>query len=726
MKSFRLALFLSAASLAAPALAQDTDTVEEAAGDDFHNRDIGRDTIVVSAAGLERLDVLAGTSVLEGNALQRDLESQIGDTIAKLPGVSTSGFAPGASRPILRGLSGERIRILTDGVGSIDASAVSDDHSGTVDPLIASSIEVLRGPAALLYGSQAIGGAVNVITKRIPPSIPDEPVHFDGLVGFDTASDRVEAGASIDWRLSSELAFHIDGSHRYTDDLEIPGYVGTPALRAKLLDAAAEEEEEGHLDEAEEFREGANAQGVLPNSFTRTSTAGVGFAWHSGQNMFGVSADHYDTTYGVPGLPGVGHVHAEESSGIEGGANEDEAHEEEGPVSIGMKRNRIDARGAIDLGEGFFDLVQAKFGYSDYTHTEFEGTETGTKFDVEGVEGRVEFIQSNRNGWGGSIGMQYSNVDFEANGEEAFVPPNTTENWALFAVQQFDIGALGLQAGARYERSNVDVDFTDGTNLSRNFDAFSGSVGVSYALLEGIEDDLRIGINGSRAERAPVAQELVADGPHVATQAYEIGDQSLDVEGAWGLEGYIRGSIGQALVSASIYHSWFDGFIYLEESDVAPIDGLEVFNFLQQDAKQFGVEGQVTVPVVDTDGFRLLADLRGDYVRATLDDGSPVPRMPPLSGLAALEAQVGHFDIRGEVEAFAKQDRVSEHETPTDGFTFVNASVAWHPFEGQQNLTVLAQVDNIFDEEGRRATSFTKEYTPLAGRNFKLSARVSF
>ncbi|RIV82918.1 TonB-dependent receptor [Aurantiacibacter xanthus] len=726
MKSIRLALFLSAASLAAPALAQDAKPAEKTAGDDFHNRDISRDTIVVSAAGLERLDVLAGTSVLEGNALQRDLESQIGDTIAKLPGVSTSGFAPGASRPILRGLSGERIRVLTDGVGSIDASAVSDDHSGTVDPLIASSIEVLRGPAALLYGSQAIGGAVNVITKRIPPSVPDEPVHVDGIVGVDSASDRVEGGASIDFALGKEVAFHIDGSYRETGDLEIPGFVATPALRAKLLAQAAEEEEEGHLDEAAEFRDGANASGKLPNSATRTSTVGVGLAWHSGQNMFGISADYYDTNYGIPGLPGVGHVHehGDEDHGDED--DHDHDHEEEGPVTIGMQRYRVDARGALDLGEGFFDLVQAKFGYSDYTHTEFEGRETGTRFDVEGVEGRLELVQNNRNGWGGSLGMQYSHVDFRADGDEAFVAPNTTENWALFAVQQFDIGKLGLQAGARYEHSAVDVDFTDGSSLSRDFDAFSASAGVSYALIEGYEDDLRIGINGSRAERAPVAQELVADGPHVATQAYEIGDPTLDTEVAWGLEGYVRGSIGRALVSASVYHTWFDGFIYLDEADRAPIGGLEVFEFLQQDARQFGVEGQVTFPLIDANGFRLNADLRGDYVRATLDDGSPVPRIPPLSALAALEAQVGHFDIRGEVETFAKQDRVSEHESPTDGFTFVNASVAWHPIEGQQNFTLLAQVDNIFDVEGRRHTSFTKEYTPLSGRNFKLSARVSF
>jgi iron complex outermembrane receptor protein len=244
-------------------------------------------------------------------------------------------------------------------------------------------------------------------------------------------------------------------------------------------------------------------------------------------------------------------------------------------------------------------------------------------------------------------------------------------------------------------------------------------------LLDNPLDDLRIGLNLSRAERAPSAQELFADGPHIATQVYEIGNPDLGTESSWGVEAYMRGAIGLTKVSASIYRNWFDGFIFLSETGAVE-DGLEVLEFLQQDANQFGIEAELSAPLVETNGFELLAELGGDYVRATLNDGSPIPRIPPLSLSAALEGQFAHFDARVEAEWFDKQNRVSDHELPTDGFTFVNLSLAWHPFEGEENLTLIAQVDNLFDVEGRRHTSFTKEFVPLSGRNFKLSARASF
>ena len=693
----------------------ETTTPAQPGSDDFHN------VIVVTAPGLDRLDVLAGTSVVDGMELQRNQNGQLGEVLAKLPGVSASGFAPGVSRPVLRGFGGERVRVLTDGVGAIDASSTSDDHAVTVEPLIAERIEVLRGPAVLLYGSQAIGGAVNVITKRIPPSVPDEPVHVDAMVGFDTASNRREGGLSVDVPLGSNLAFHVDGSYRNTDNLEIPGYVATDALRAQLLEAADEEEEEGHLDEAEEFREGANTRGTLPNSWTETYTLGTGLAYFSGNSSLGVSFDYYDTNYGIPGLPGVGHVHAHEEEGEEEEEEEGE-HEEEGPVSIGMKRYRADLKGVIDLGDGFFDELQTRWGYSDYTHTEFEGDEIGTVFDVEGVEGRVELVQSQRGNLQGSFGGQYSHINFSAIGEEAFVPSNKTDSFALFTVQELDFDKLEVEFGARYEHTNVDAE--DSIGISRDFDTISGALGASYGLMDSTSGDLRAGINLSRAERAPSAQELFANGPHVATQQFEIGSPTLDTERSWGVEGYLRGNIGPAQVSASVYRNWFDGFIFLSETGDEE-DGLEVFEFLQQDADQFGIEAEASFPIVKNDGFTLLADLRGDYVRATLADGSPVPRIPPLSLSGALEGQFGHFDARAEVEWFDKQDRVSEHESPTDGYTFVNASLAWHPVEGRDNLTILAQVDNIFDVEGRRHTSFTKEFVPLPGRNFKLTARIS-
>lgn len=718
MHLIRFALLASTAAWAVPALAQDAagvdpqETRARPGSDDLHNR------IVVTAAGLDRLDVVAGTSVIEGVELQRNLDGQIGEVLAKLPGVSASGFAPGASRPVLRGFGGERVRVLSDGIGAIDASSTSDDHAVTIEPLITERVDVLRGPAVLLYGSQAIGGAVNVVTKRIPPAVPDEPIHVDALAAIDTASERREGGLSIDLPLHPNVAFHIDGSYRETGNLEISAFVASDALRANLLADAAEETEEGNLEEAEELFEAADARDELPNSWTETWTLGSGIAFHQGDNNIGFSFDYYDTNYGIPGLPGIGHVHEGEEEGEEEEALADEEHEEV-DVSIGMKRSRADLRGALDLGQGFFSSVEGRLGYSDYTHTEFEGDEIGTVFIVDGLEGRLELVQAPRGNWRGSVGAQYSYVNFEAIGEEAFVPTNSVQNMALFALQEFEFDSLELEVGGRYEHSDVDAGRSLG--LLRDFDSFSGSAGLSYVLV----DDLRAGVNLSRAERAPSAQELFANGPHIATQQFEIGSASLTTEGSWGVEGYVRGTVGPARVGASVYRNWFDGFIYLQDTGVEE-DGLEVFQFLQQDADHFGIEGEVQLPLVETDGFALLADVRGDYVRATLDDGSPVPRIPPLSLLGALEAQVAHFDARAEVQWFDQQDRVADYETLTEGFTFVNMSLAWHPFEGRDNLTIIAQANNVFDEEGRRHASFTKEYVPLSGRNFRVSARASF
>ena len=715
MHPLRIALLASVATLAVPALAQDGEAgaAQGARGapgsDDFH------DSIVVTAGGLDRLDMLAGTSVVEGIELQRELDGQVGEVLAKLPGVSASSFSPGASRPVLRGFGGERVRVLTDGLGVVDASSTSDDHAVTTEPLITERIEVLRGPAVLLYGSQAIGGAVNVITKRIPPRVPDEPVHADALAAFDTASSRREGGLSVDLPLHPNVAFHVDGSYRKTDDLEVPGYLASDDLRAKLLAVAGQEEEEGYAHEAGELREGAEARGTLPNSWTETWTLGSGIAYHQGRSNVGFSFDYYDTKYGIPGLPGVGHVHQHEE--------DEEGHGGGADVSIGMKRYRADVRGALELGDGFFERVQGGLSYSDYTHTEFEGEEIGTVFAVDGVDGRLELIQAPRGNLRGSVGAQYSHGNFEAIGEEAFVPSNSTQRAALFTVQELNFDRVQVEVGGRYE--NTRVDASDSLGLVRAFDSFSASAGLSYNLLASVLDDLRVGVNLSRAERAPSAQELFADGPHVATQQYEVGNAALGTERSWGIEGFIRGTLGPARVSASVYRNWFDGFIYLQDTG-AVADGLEVFQFLQQDADHFGLEGEIELPLVDTDGFGLVADLRGDYVRATLEDGSPVPRIPPLSLLGGLEARIGHFDARTEVQWFDRQDRVSAHEVPTDGFTLVNLSLAWHPLEGGDNLTFIAQANNVFDEEGRRHASFTKEFVPLSGRNFRLTARASF
>jgi iron complex outermembrane receptor protein len=716
--SLRLALAggsLLALALASPLSAQSTPPSQapQAVEDDFHGGPDASGQIVVSARGVRELDVLAGTSVLEGAELQREMNGQIGDVLEKLPGVSSTGFAPGASRPILRGFSGERVRTLIDGIGTIDISNTSDDHAVAIDPLTTQRIEVLRGPAVLLYGSQAIGGAVNVIDKRIPRSLLEKPFHFDALGSFASVNDQYQIGGSLDAPLGGGLVVHVDGGYRDAQNLSIPGFVVSDRLRAEILAEAEEEEEEGHLEEAAELREAADQRGVLPNSFARAWSANAGFAFFAGESSLGASIGWYDSDYGVPTRPGAGHHHEEGEEG-----EEEEEEGEEGPVTIGLKQFRADLRGELALGDGFLDRLITRVGYSDYTHTEFEGDEVGTVFDVDGIEARAEFVQNERGALRGSFGAQYYFRDFAAFGAEAFVAPNRTDQFALFALQEVGNGPVQVEAAGRFETTSVR---SPALGIDRDFDAFSGALGLAYETPAG----LRFGINGTRVGRAPSAEELFANGPHIATQAFEIGDPTLGLEKAWGLEAYARGSVGPAEFSLAVFQNWFDDYIYLTETGEEE-DGLPVFVYLQDDARYFGVEGELSVPFIRGEGFTLLADLRGEYVRAELEDGTPLPRIPPLSLLGALEAQTGPLDARVEVQWFAAQDRVAPFETPTDDFTFVNASVAWKPLAGDGSVTILGQVDNIFDVEGRRHASFTKDFVPLGGRNFKVSARLSF
>ncbi len=689
---------------------------ERDAGDDFHSR--GDGIVVTAAVGLEQLDILAGTSVIEGEELQRNLAGQIGDVLTQVPGVSATSFAPGASRPILRGFGGERVRVLVDGVGTIDVSNTSADHATTIDLLTVERIEVLRGPAVLLYGSQAIGGAVNVIDKRIPLRQLEEPLHVDAIGAVDSAFDLRQGGASIDLPLGTRAVFHADGAYSRTNDVETPGFVLSGDLRADVLADAEEEEEEGHLDEAEELRELADARGMLPNSATETWSANAGAAFFAGESSLGASIGWYDTAYGVPTRPGAGHAHGEEEEGEE---HEEEEHSDEHgdePVSIGLRQFRADMRGRLALGDGVFSALNTRFGYSDYTHTEFEGEEVGTVFDTKGFEARAVLEQNRRGGWGGSSGLQYYFRDFDAFGAEAYVPPNETAQLAVFTLQEIGLDPFQIELAGRYESTDIRSQVA---GFERSFETVSGAVGLAFETTGG----LRFGINGSRAERAPSAEELLSDGPHIATQAFEIGDRNLAVESAWGLEGFARGTLGAGTMSLAVFKNWFDNYIYLSDTG-AEEDGLPVFVYLQDDATYFGFEGEISYPLVRSDAFTLLADVRGDYVRATLADGTPLPRIPPLRLLGALEAQTGPFDARAEVQWFARQDRVAPFETPTDSFTFVNASLAWKPLRGDGSVTVLAQVNNVFDVEGRRHASFTKDFVPLAGRNFKLSVRASF
>ena len=706
------------AVLAAPSIAsaQDSeDGAQQRVEDDLHDRRVDSDgVIIVSAEGLKQLDVLAGTSVIEIEEIQRNLNGQLGEVLAKLPGVSATSFSPGASRPVLRGFQGERVRILVDGLGTADVSNTSADHATTIEPLTAERIEVLRGPAVLLFGNQAIGGAVNVIDKRIPRRVPSESFHLDALIAADTASDLRNAAGSLDIPVSPNFVVHVDGSYRNSDDLEIGGFQVAPELRAELLEEAEEEEAEGEFEEAEELREAAEQRGVIPNTATETYTINAGASIFAGDSVFGASIGYYNTDYGVPGRPGAGHHHGEEGEEGEGEGEE----EGEEIVTIGLEQWRADALADIALGDGFFEKLKVRLGYSDYTHTEFEGDEVGTVFDVESFEARVELAQSDTGPSTGAFGAQYTYRDFAAIGEEAFVAPNTTNQFALFGLQEFGPGPFQLETGARLEFTEVE---SEPLGVSRSFTNFSGALGFVYET----DDALRAGVNFSRVERAPSAEELFAGGPHIATQQFEIGDPNLRSEAAWGLEGFVRGQVGDANLSLAVYRQWFDNYIYLSANGEEE-DELPVFLILQQDADYFGIEGELSFPLYRTGSSSVIADLRASYIDAELGDGTAVPRIPPVELLGALEYQSDAFDVRGEVQWFGEQDDVDAFETPTDSFTLVNFSVAWRPMPDFENVTLVLNADNVFDVIGRRHASFTKDFVPLAGRNFKASVRFSF
>lgn len=677
---------------------------------DPHAHHHGAEEIVVTGHLVRELDILAGKSVLSGTELQRESRAQIGDTLTSLPGVSATSFSPGASRPVLRGFQGERVRVLTDGIGSIDVSNTSADHAVTIDPLTAERIEVLRGPAALLYGGQAIGGAVNVIDRRIPRVVPEAGYHVDVVGALGSAADERSIGAALDVAAGGGIVVHVDGSYRKTADLEVGGYVLSPQLRAEQFAIAEEELEEGHPAEAEEALEIASLRGVVPNTATEQKSAGVGVAMIRDRFNIGASVSLFDSNYGVPMRPGAGHHHEEEGG--------EEGEHGEAPVSIDLRQIRGDLRGEYELGGAFLDQVRLRVGAADYKHTEFEGDEVGTVFESSGVEGRLEFVQADRDGWRGASGAQYFHRDFEAIGAEAFLPPNKTNQLGLFTLQELELGEVGLEASARVELTDAKAPTL---GIERDFTALSAAIGVSHAIAEHVE----LGVNLSRAERAPSAEELFSNGPHIATQAFEIGDPDLTTEKGYGAEAYFRVDHRNLELSLTAFANWFDNFIY-EAATGEEQDDLPVFRYFQRDATYYGFEAEVSAELFRHRGFAFVGDVVADYVRATVKGVGPVPRIPPLRVLAGIEAQSNRWDGRIEVERVTEQDRVAELETPTDGFTFVNASVAWRPWGRARETALILSANNIFDVEGRRHASFTKGYVPLPGRDIRLSARFSF
>lgn len=720
----RNALLLGAASLAlafpAAAFAAGPDDTNPATPNAPAPQDQGKparqgDEIVITGLLQQsEKDVLSGTSIVSGEELTRDLRPSIGETLARQPGVSATSFGPSASRPILRGFQGERIRVLTDGIGSIDVSNTSVDHAVVIDPLLAERVEIVRGPSALLYGSSAIGGVVNVIDSRIPRSIPENGYRVNAIGGYGSAANERSIGAAGDVGLG-KIVLHADGSYLKSDDLDIGGYVLSPSARAAALAAAAGPTTPDDPD----FAASAALKGTLPNTAARTWTAGVGASLITDTGSLGISYSHYDSLYGVP-------IRYATESG----------QEQEAP-RLSVVQDRVDLRGEVDTGGGFLDKIRVRAGYADYHHYELEEDGAiGTAFYNKGIESRLELIQAQRGGWSGASGVQYFNRDFNVVGEEAFLPKNRTSQLGLFTLQQFDLGPIRAEGGLRYESSNLEAAPLSGDARffagKRHFDAFSGSAGLSYALSDGV----RIGFNVSRTERAPSAEELFARGGHAGTQSWELGNPDFGLEKSWGIEGTLHVHQDRFSLDASAYYNWFSNYISENQVDpsvcetAAAPSGREVdlpcFQFQQADARYYGFEADASFRLAQLGAYTINIDALGDYVRATIVDRSPAPRIPPARVLGGIEAQSDRLTARAEVEHVFEQDRIAPFETPTDAYTLVNASIGFKPIAGNDRISLLLSANNIFDVDARRHSSFLKDFAPLAGRDLRATVRVGF
>ena len=680
-------------------------TASDDAADGYHQA-TRSDIIVTGILPTRRQDMLSSVAVVEGKDLTQAIRPSIGETLERQPGVSATSFGPSASRPVLRGLQGERVKMLNNSLSTVDVSNTSVDHAVVVNPLLAERIEVLRGPQSLLYGSSAIGGVVNVIDKRIPNAIPDEPVHVDAIGTYGSAADERSGAASVDVPLSGGWVAHADGSYLKSDDVRIGGHALTPALRAEALASSLLPADDS--EEAIDFAGNAAVKGKLPNSAAKTWTAGGGIAYIGDTGNIGISYDHYDSLYGVP-------IRFATQPG----------DEQEAP-RLSMKQDSVNLRAEVNGDGNVLDKVSLRLGYADYTHAELEEDgSVGTAFFSKGMEARLELTQAKHGAWRGATGVQLFNRDFNVIGEEAFLPKNSTTQVGVFTLQQLDYGALKFELGGRYEHTSLTANPLEDQEQffagKRSFDAFSGSVGASY----GLTDSWRIGLNLSHTERAPAAEELFANGPHAGTQAYEVGNPDFNLEKANSVEAILRGSGDNYSFEASAYHTWFSNFIY-EDLTGEEEDGLPVYAFNQADARYYGFEVQGSLTLAKLGDGMIVADGLADYVHANVKSVGPAPRIPPLRLLGGLAYQATKFDLRGEVERVSKQDRVAEFETTTPGYTMVNAELNVRPWGKERPLSFALSANNIFDVVARRASSFLKDYAPLTGRDIRVTARVSF
>ncbi len=660
--------------------------------------------------GSELFEFASPTTVLRGGDLRLKQRGTVGETLAGETGVSSTYFGPNASRPVIRGLDGDRVRLLQNGVGMLDASAASFDHAVSADPMLADRIEVVRGPAARGFGGHAGGGVVNLIDNRIAQFAPSQPIAGAATLRYDTAR-RERAGAGRVEVGNQRLALHADAFARDADDLRIPGAQRSRQLRR--LDPLPPGEHE--------------PRGRLTNSASTAHGGAVGASLLFGEQGYtGASFQEQDNSYGTVA---------------------------ETDVTIRMRQQRWDFAGELRPERPFLRAVKYKFGHSDYRHEEREGGETGTVFRSRGYDGRVELMHGRPGALEGAFGLQRGRFEFEALGDEAFLPRTRTRSDALFVYETLPLEVAPrakLSFGARLERTDVHADAFDaagGVADSRRFTTRSAAAGL-FAPITG---SLGVASNLAYTERAPTYQELYADGPHLATDAFELGDRGLGKEKSTAIDLALRRRGTGWRGSVGVFYSRFEDYVALLPSVNAT--GAPLFRdaedrglpatadpgaagyaepILQHayaaiPATFRGFEAEITWPLWRRAGGVVELELRSDYTRASdRDSGEPLPRIPAWRYGGGLRYAAAWLHASLDVMHARRQGRLPDGALPADGYTLVSASLSYRLRQAGIDWEAFARADNLLNEDARPATSFLKDRAPLAARGLSVGLRGAF
>lgn len=614
----------------------------------------------------EQATILSPARVLSGDNLRDKIGGSLGETLMQEPGIHSSGFSTGSSRPIIRGLEGPRVKILQNGMSNGDLSAISNDHAVGASSLSAQQIEILRGPATLLYGSGAIGGAVNIVNGRIPTRLEERPIGEAEL-----RASSVDSGSAFAFtadRSAGNIGLHVDGNMLRAGDYRIPGNSSI---------------------------EGGGDTGRLTFSGNRENNLGVGASMIQSWGYVGASVSQIDKLYGIRGR--------DESSKID------------------LLQTRFDIDSLIRSPFEGFDALRIKLGQSDYRHTELDdGVDPHVEFTNRSLESRIELSHQPVAGWRGRLGMQTDGSTVQAlnleDPSESTVPRTRSNSTAAFIVEETDIGNVRLNAGARIEQ--VGRRPTGTTN--RNFTLGSASLGALWSFTPGYA----LGSTLSYAQRAPTAEELYSDGAHHPTETFDIGSPNLKKETSQNIDLSLQKTEDRLRWKGNLFQNKISNFVYGKLEDIAQ-GGMDVTRtFSQADATIRGYEVDVSYNLFEYGWFgRAFAD----DSRGTLDNLGYLPLQPVMRLGTTVGYQDANWRSTLSILNASAQSRLaSTEENKAPGYTRVDANISWRQRIGENELTWFASARNLLNEEIRLSTSLLKDYVPQPGRNFLVGVRARF